>query len=134
MTRLGTIRIRAVLFAAAVALLATGCMAAAVAGAGAAAGIHMTGNNASSTVQGTLASVDARTQAVLSEMGIAVEERKEGADGVEYSGTGNGMEVHVELEPAGDGMTQVKASARKNPVEWDNAYARDIVQRIVQRS
>lgn len=126
--------LRGMLLVAAVALLSAGCMAAAVAGAGAAAGIHMTGNNATSTVQGSLAAVDTRTQAVLSEMGITVDERKQETSGYEYKGSAQGMEIRVELDAMADGMTQVKASARKNAVEWDNDYARDIVQRIVQRS
>jgi hypothetical protein len=134
MTRSATNSLRGMLLAAVAALLAAGCVTAAVAGAGAAAGIHMTGNNATSMVQGSLAAVDARTQAVLSEMGVQVEERKQETDGFEYEGSAQGMEIHVELDDMGDGTTQVRASARKSPVEWDNDYARDIVQRIVQRS
>lgn len=134
MTRPATTHLRGLLLAAAVALLSAGCMTAAVAGAGAAAGVHMTGNNATSVVQGSLAAVDGRTQAVLSEMGIQVDERKEETNGVEYKGSARGMEIRVELDAMPEGTTQVRASARKNPVEWDNDFARDIVRSIVQRS
>lgn len=134
MTRHVFPRLRAGLLVAAIALLSAGCMAAAVAGAGAAAGIHMTGNSASSTVQGSLAAVDTRAQAVLSEMGVTVQERTEAGNSLRYRGSAEGLEVNVELESQGAGATEVRASARRNPVEWDNAFARDLVQRIVQRS
>ena len=111
---------------------APGCLAAAAGGA--AAGIYLTDQGASSQVAGSLADVDRRTQAVLSEMGIEVSERKEEPQGLEYSGSGNGMEIRVELDAMEGGTTMVKASARKNAVEWDKSYARGIVQRIVQRS
>ena len=107
--------------------------AAAAAGAGAAAGIYLTDQGASSTVSTPVAMVDARAQAVLSDMGIKVTERKEENGEVEYHGTGNGMDIAVELDPAENGGTVVKASARKNMAEWDKEYARTIVQRITQR-
>ena len=110
---------------------APGCLAAA---GGAAAGIYLTDQGASSQVAGSLADVDRRTQAVLSEMGIQVTERKEEPQGFEYSGSGNGMEIRVELDAMEGGTIMVKASARKNAVEWDKGYARGIIQRIVQRS
>ncbi len=125
-------RARAALLLAALAV-APGCAAAALAGAGAATGIHMTGNSAESPVQGSLADVDRRTQAVLAEMGIQVDERKQEPSGFEYKGSARGMEIRVELDAAQGGTTQVKASARKNAVEWDNDFARDIVARIVAR-
>ena len=123
---------RAALVLAALAV-APGCATAALAGAGAAAGIHMTGNSAESPVRGALAEVDRRTQSVLAAMGIRVDERKEEPGGFEYKGSAQGMEIRVELDAAGGGTTQVKASARKNAVEWDNDYARDIVARIAAR-
>ncbi|HEU4558330.1 MAG TPA: DUF3568 family protein [Longimicrobium sp.] len=129
MTRTASRRVRAVLVLAALAA-APGCATAALAGAGAAAGIHMTGNSAESPVRGSLAEVDRRTRAVLAEMRIQVDERKEEPSGFEYKGSAQGMEIRVELDARQDGMTQVKASARKNAVEWNNDYARDIVARI----
>lgn len=111
---------------------APGCLAAAAGGA--AAGIYLTDQGASSQVAGSLAEVDRRTQAVLSEMGIQVEERKEEPQGFEYKGNGNGMEIRVELDAMEGGTTMVKASARKNAVEWDKSYARDLIGRIVARS
>lgn len=117
----------------AAAVVLPGCLAAAAA-AGAGAAIHMTDNSASGTVQGSVADVDRRTQAVLAEMGITVQERKQEPTGWEYKGSGNGMEIRVELDAGSGNTTMVKASARKNAVEWDNSYARSIVERIVQRN
>lgn len=125
-------RARAALLVAVIAA-APGCAAAAVAGAGAAAGIHMTGNSAEAPVQGSMAEVDRRTQAVLAEMGVRVEERKVEGSGFEYKGQAGDREIRVELDAMEGGTTQVKASARKNAVEWDNDFARDIVARIVAR-
>jgi hypothetical protein len=114
-------------------LLMAGCVAAA-AGAGAAAAIHMTGNSAHSEIAASTAQVDGWTQAALAEMGVTVSSRTEKTDGFEYRGTGpNEVEVSVDIEAAGVGMTSVTASARRNPVEWDNDFARDLVRRIAAR-
>jgi hypothetical protein len=113
--------------------LFSACATAAAASAGAAAGIYLTDQGASGTVSSPLATVDTRTRTVLSDMGIQVTERKEENGEVEYHGTGNQMDIAVELETADNGGTVVKASARKNTVEWDKEYARSIVQRITQR-
>lgn len=115
------------------AVVLPGCLAAAAA-AGAGAAIHMSDNSASSTVRGSVADVDRRTQAVLTEMGITVQERKQEPTGWEYKGSANGMAIRVELDAGEGNTTMVKASARKNAVEWDNSYARSIVERIVQRT
>jgi hypothetical protein len=123
--------LRATLLLSGIAL--TSACAAAAAGAGAAAGIYLTDQGASGNVASPVAMVDARTQAVLSDMGIKVTDRKEENGGVEYHGTGNGMDIAVELDAAANGGTVVKASARKNMAEWDKDYARTIVQRISQR-
>ena len=109
-----------------------GC-AAAAAGAGAAAGIYLTDQGATGVVDGSLSTVEARTRAVLADMGVQVESRQVEDQDVEFTGTGNGMDVHVKLSDAGNGTTRVDASARKNMVEWDKSYARTIVERIVAR-
>ncbi len=126
-------RLHSILAVLAVAILTSGCLAAA-AGAGAAAAIHMSGNSAQSQVQGSVAAVDQRTRAVFADMGIQVETRTEKPNGFEYRGTADGREISVDIEAVEGGMTQVTASARRSPVEWDNDYAREIVQRIVARS
>jgi hypothetical protein len=110
-----------------------GCLAAA-AGAGAAAGIYLTDQGASGIVRGSLADVDRRTQAVLNELGITVEERTEKQGGFEYSGSSGDLTVRVDLQAQGAGTTEVKASARRNPVDYDRSYARSLIERIVARS
>ncbi|HET8656454.1 MAG TPA: DUF3568 family protein [Longimicrobiaceae bacterium] len=122
-------RLRAIVLLSGLALLSA-CAAAAAGAAGAAAGIYLTDQGAQGTVDGSLSTVDTRTQAVLSDMGITVTERKQEENGFEYHGTGNGMDVNVELDGGDSGTTVVKASARKNAVEWDKDYARTIVARI----
>ncbi len=119
-------------FALAVMPLASGCLAAA-AGAGAAAGIYLTDQGAQSVVNGSVSTVDVRTRAVLSEMGVQVNERREKSDGFEYRGTRGDLEVRVELESQGANTTMMKTSARKNLVEWDKSYARSIIERVVRR-
>lgn len=112
--------------------VAPGCLAAAAA-AGAGAGIYLTDQGASGTVQGSLSDVDRRTQAVFTQMGIRVDERKVESDEIEYRGTaGGGMEVHAELEPGAGSTTTVNVSARRNQVQYDKDYARDLISRIVQ--
>lgn len=110
--------------------VAPGCVAAAVAGAGAAAAVHMTDNGAESVVPASLEVTDRRTQAALSAMGITVHNRQSERGEFEYHGEGNGMDVHVELEARDAGNTLVKVSARRNAVDYDKDYARSIVQRI----
>jgi hypothetical protein len=108
-----------------------GCLAAAV-GAGAAAGIYLTDQGAQGIVQGSLATVDANTQAVLSQMGITVEERTARENGFHYRGTSGDLSINVELVGQG-ATTEVRASAQRSPVEWDRSYARTIVQAIATR-
>lgn len=109
------------------------CAAAAIGAAGAAAGIYLTDQGAEGMVQGSLAEVDARTQAVLAEMGITVQHREAEEDEIEYHGERGDLDINVELKPAGANTTKVTVSARENAVEWDKEYARDVVRRIVQR-
>lgn len=110
----------------------SGCVAAAAGGA--AAGIYFTDQSAESVVNAPIGEVAARTRVVLGEMRIIVQERQvERANReLEIHGVAPaGQTVHVELDESG-GATRVKVSARENAVRWDKAYARSVVERIVQ--
>lgn len=117
--------------------LLSGCLVAAAgaAGAGAAAGIYLSDRGASSLVEGSIVSVHRRTQAVLQELRIEIDETRSASDGsrVEYRGHTAELDVVVELEEAGPSTTQVNVTARRSAVEWDRAYARTVVQRIVDQ-
>lgn len=109
-----------------------GCLVAA-AGAGAAAGIYLTDQGASSSVAGSLEEVERRTREVLEELDVRVSERTERPTGRRYEGVAGDLEVNVELEQEGSGTTLVKASARRNRVQYDREYARALVRRVIQQ-
>jgi hypothetical protein len=114
---------------------AAGCRA--VPEDGAPAGVYFRDQIAESVVPGDLPVVAARTRAVLAEMGVKVESREAEPHDIdlEIRGAGpDGQAVRVKLREDADENTRVRASVRKNAVEWDRQYARIIVERIVQRS
>lgn len=114
--------------------LAPGCLAAAAAGAGAGTGIYLTSQGAGSMVDGSMATVAARTRQVFSDMGIQLaEQTTETGEKIEFVGKKDDLDVKVKLEPEGAGTTEVDVSARRNLVEWDKAYAQQVLQRIVAR-
>ena len=115
--------------------LAPGCFAAAVAGAGAGTGIYLTSQGAGSIVNGSMSEVAGRTRQVFSDMGIQVaEQTTETGEKIEFVGKSGDLDVKVKIEPEGAGTTEVDVSARRNLVEWDKAYAQQVLKRIVARS
>ena len=106
-----------------------GCIVAAAAG-GAAAGVYLTDRGAEGTVDGSLPDVDRRTVAVLREMGITVDTREAERGEIEYRGTGQGRDVHVELLDGALETTRVTVSVRTGAARWDKDYARSILDRI----
>jgi hypothetical protein len=113
--------------------LASGCIVAA-AGAGAAAGVYLSDRGASSLIDSRLPEVEIRAQSVLRAMAIDVTETRAASDGSrkEFRGRAADLDVTLELEARGT-STQVTATARRNAVEFDRAYARELVQRIVEQ-
>ncbi|HEX2202570.1 MAG TPA: hypothetical protein VHG91_04715 [Longimicrobium sp.] len=108
-----------------------GCIAAA-AGAGAAAGIHLTSQGAEGVASEGVAAVATRARSVMAAegiTGITVENEESGTER-EYRGMKGEMEVHVKLEARDGGGTLVRASAREGTVEWNKDYARTLVARI----
>ena len=113
---------------------ATGCVAAAAAGA--AGAIYATSRGVESIVDGSIDNVAARTQAVMREMGITMEGSKidEGGAKREFKGKQGDLDVTVQLQQQDSATTKVEVSARKNLAEWDKDYARQVLQRIVKQS
>jgi protein-tyrosine-phosphatase len=115
------------------AVSATGCVAAAAAGA--AGAIYATSRGVESIVDGSIDKVAARTQAVMREMGITMEGSKidEGGAKREFKGKQGDLDVTVQLQQQDSATTKVEVSARKNLAEWDKDYARQVLERIVKQ-
>jgi hypothetical protein len=116
------------------AVSATGCVAAAAAGA--AGAIYATTRGVESLVSGSIDDVAARTQAVMREMGITMEGSSTDKGGAkrEFKGKQGDLDVTVQLEQQDSATTKVEVSARKNLAEWDKDYARQVLERIVKKS
>jgi hypothetical protein len=111
------------------------CGAAVAAGAGAASAIYLTSRGAKSLLQGSVADLMRRTQAVFQSEGIALtgqSTEKAGAKG-ELKGTKGDLDISVTFESQSATTTDVEASARKNAVEWDKDYAKNLLSKIAQQ-
>lgn len=117
-----------------VALTASGCVAAAAAGA--AGAVYGTTRGVESLVNGSTETVAARAQAVMKEMGIVPEgsSTDDGGAKREFKGKQGDLDVSIQLQEQDATTTKVEVFARKNLAEWDKDYAREILERIVKRS
>ncbi|HKP50205.1 MAG TPA: DUF3568 family protein [Gemmatimonadales bacterium] len=122
------------LAALAVALPATGCLAAAAAGAG--AGIYLTSRGAESLIDGPIDQVATRTRTVMNEEGIVPDasSTENGGQNREFKGKKGDLDVTIQMEQKSDKTTRVEVTARKNLAEWDKDYAQQVLQRIVQKT
>lgn len=125
---------RNLLFLLAVALPSTGCLAAAAAGA--AGGIYLTSRGAESVVQGSVEDVASRAESVMSEMAIVKEGESTDDQGDKHvlKGKKGTLDVTVEIQRESPTTAQVEVTARENLAEWDKDYAKDVLNRIVQKS
>jgi hypothetical protein len=116
------------------AVSATGCVAAAAAGA--AGAIYATTRGVESLVSGSIDNVAARTQTVMREMGIPLEgsSTDDGGAKREFKGKQGDLDVTVQLQQQDSATTKVEVYARKNLAEWDKDYARQVLERIVKQS
>lgn len=117
-------------------LLASACMAAA-AGAGAAAAIAYNERNASADVAASVNNLAAATEAVFSEMGITLGERRSSEGGTEVDIRGRAADdtdVAVNIENEGGSTTRVTVTAREGELEWKPSYAGRILERIIDRA
>ncbi len=122
------------LAALAVALPATGCLAAAAAGAG--AGIYLTSRGAESLIDGPIDQVATRARTAMNEEGIVPDasSTENGGQNREFKGKKGDLDVTIQMEQKSDKTTRVEVTARKNLAEWDKDYAQQVLQRIVQKN
>ena len=117
----------------AAALLSTGCLAAAAAGA--AGGVYLTSRGAESVIEGSVDDVAARAEAVMDEMGIVKEGESTEDQGDKHvlKGKQGDLDVNIDINRESPTTTKVEVTARKNLAEWDKDYAKDVVNRIVEK-
>jgi hypothetical protein len=117
----------------AAALLSTGCLAAAAAGA--AGGVYLTTRGAEAVIEGSVKDVGARAQSVMGEMAIVKEgeSTEDQGDKQVLKGKKGDLDVTIQMEQKSDKTTRVEVTARKNLAEWDKDYAQQVLQRIVEK-
>ena len=114
-------------------LLGTGCLAAAAGGA--AAGVYLTSRGAEAVVEGSVADVATRAESVMGEMGIAKEGESTEDQGAKqvFKGKKGDLDVNISINRETDKTSKVEVTARENLAEWDKDYAKDVVNRIVEK-
>jgi hypothetical protein len=124
---------RNLLFLLAVALPSTGCLAAAAAGA--AGGVYLTTRGAESVVEGSVDQIAGRAEAVMSEMGIVKqgESTEDQGDKQVLKGTKDQLDITISIDRESPTTAKVEVTARENLAEWDKEYAKDVLNRIVQK-
>ena len=124
---------RNLLFLLAIALPSTGCLAAAAAGA--AGGIYLTSRGAESVVEGSVAEIADRAEAVMGEMAIVKdgESTEDGGSRQVLKGKKGDLDVTIDIEQESESTAKVEVTARKNLAEWDKDYAKEVLNQIVQK-
>ncbi len=124
---------RNLLFLLALVLPSTGCLAAAAAGA--AGGVYLTSRGAESVVEGSVDQIAGRSEAVMSEMGIVKEGESTEDQGDKHvlKGKKGDLDVTIEISRESDKTAKVEVTARENLAEWDKEFAKDVLNRIVQK-
>lgn len=114
-------------------LPSTGCLAAAAAGA--AGGIYLTSRGAESVIEGSPDQVAARAEAVMNEMGIVKEGESTERQGDErkLEGKKGDLSVTIDIRRETPTTSKVEVTARENLAEWDKDYAKQVLNRIVQK-
>jgi hypothetical protein len=124
---------RNLLFLLALVLPSTGCLAAAAAGA--AGGIYLTSRGAESVIEAPVDELAGRAEAVMSEMGIVKDGESTSDQGQRHvlKGKQGDLDVTIDIEKDSESTAKVEVTARKNLAEWDKEYAKDVLNRIVQK-
>jgi hypothetical protein len=117
----------------AAALLSTGCLAAAAAGA--AGGVYLTTRGAESVIEAPVGDVATRAEAVMGEMGIVKEgeSTEDQGDKQVLKGKQGDLDVNIDITRESPTTSKVEVTARKNLAEWDKDYAKQVLSRIVQK-
>jgi hypothetical protein len=125
-------RVRLVLALAVSPVLATGCLVAAAAGAGAA--IHLSDRGAESLVTASVDQAYAAAQRVFKDMNITEGKSSSERDGDvetrQLEGSTTDRDITVTIKSEGEGA-HVEVVARTSAVTWDKDLARQILERIV---
>jgi hypothetical protein len=122
----------ALVVAAALSGSVAGCVAAAAAGA--AGGVYATTRGAEALVSGSVEEVAVRAQTVMKDMDIAPagEKTETAGDKHEFKGTKGDLDITIQMQRSDSATTKVEVYARKNLAEWDKAYAKEVLERIVK--
>jgi hypothetical protein len=122
----------ALVFAAALSGPVAACVAAAAAGA--AGGVYATSRGAEALVSGSVEEVAARAQTVMTDMNIAPtgEKTELAGDKHQLKGKQGDLDITIDMQRSDSATTKAEVYARKNLVEWDKAYAREVLERIVK--
>jgi hypothetical protein len=117
----------------AAALLSTGCLAAAAGGA--AAGVYLTSRGAEAVIEGSVDDVTARSESVMGELGIVKEGESSEDQGEKHvlKGKKGDLDVTIDINRESATTTKVEVTARENLAEWDKDYAKDVLNRIVEK-
>ena len=117
----------------AAALLSTGCLAAAAAGA--AGGVYLTSRGAEAVIEGSVDDVAARAESVMGEKGIVKEDESTEDQGAKHvlKGKDGDLDVTIEINRETPTTTKVEVTARENLAEWDKDYAKQVLNQIVQK-
>ncbi len=115
-------------------VLLSGCIAAA-AGAGAGAGIYYTTRGVESIIDASVEATFAAAEGAFGHFEIEQTSMKVENGGarreLEGKSETRAVDITVKFEEQGDG-TRIEVTARKNLVEWDKDFAREIVAKIVE--
>ena len=115
-------------------LLFSGCAAAVGAAAGVGAVRYVSGQTATTSLDVTVQEAADVTQAVFQEMSIELDREERESTKVEFDGSApNGLSVDVDIEVDAD-LTKIDVSASEDLVRFDEDYARQILERIVERA
>jgi hypothetical protein len=115
------------------ALLSSGCLAAAAAGA--AGGVYLTSRGAESVIAASVDDVATRAEAVMGEMGIVQEgeSTEDQGDSHVLKGKQGDLDISIDINRESETTSKVEVTARKNLAEWDKDYAKEVLNRIVQK-
>jgi hypothetical protein len=114
-------------------LLSTGCLAAAAAGA--AGGVYLTSRGAEAVIEGSVDDVAGRAESVMTEMNIAKEGESTEDEGAKHvlKGKQGDLDVTIDINRESATTTKVEVTARENLAEWDKDYAKQVLNRIVEK-
>ena len=117
----------------AVAIITSGCLAAAAAGA--AGGIYLTSRGAESVIEASVDDAARRAEAVMGELGIVKEGESTEDQGDKHvlKGKKGDLDVDIEITRESPTTSKVEVTARENLAEWDKDYAKEVLNRIVQK-